>query len=264
MRLRIISISLVFCIITVASSAQENDGSRQRTILISDDTFDRINRDGEVVTVFSEKTGPTLMPAIPSRERLVREVLSTHPSIGVELLSFVSSPRKESDRTRANALRRISSASGLTCYFPDKKSNDVFFKEAYAVSSAGNPTRIPDPIVAGVIPGREDTFALFDDAILGRFVCSIEFGFEDGAHYMSMYNTDDIWMFIIPITAKHNARNVFVVFPYRGELVFYGLNCVNTTNLFGISDGLADDFHYRIRAILNWYENNLADTTEEN
>ncbi len=112
-----------------------------------------------------------LVPAISSQASIAADVSALQPTVGVEMLRLIPDLAEQMDSPEGwlkiyNDLHAVSSMRGITYYSVSRGKMEILFSKSYAITSASEPTRIPDPVFT-VIPENDILYTWQEDKSFG-------------------------------------------------------------------------------------------------
>ena len=200
---------------------------------------------------------PELLPAIPLRERILRETASLGPTIGAEvlLLHSVNSAELESGPALLklyNLLRSVSRMKGIEYYSMSWKRMRTLFLESYAVDDPIVRNRLPDPLVEE-IPPSAFLYILQKDLNFGQNLYRSEYLYEEGILALRNENLTPMRYLGMTLIPPMQSLTWLVLIPHGGDLLFYGLSCARTGRFLGLEKNAQDSFYNRLKAIYGWF-----------
>lgn len=260
-----IGLSIIVCFVLFSVYSEEN--SEPLAQLLTRKRLDILLNEGEVVRVFTDEKSPVLIPEIKAKEYIMKEVQELDPMIGVEIVLLFKTGdgfAEEQDRELVllfNILQSISTMKGIEYYSATRKRMRIFYHDAYVINSPEEKIKIDDPVVennvninGNPIPEKSDLFAYLADSSFGKYICHIEYSFDGEAFIMRMKNLTQIWYTVIPLINPSNLRSYIVIIPVGDNILFYGLSCLRTINLFGMAKNRWESLYNRIKAVYDWFQ----------
>jgi len=77
---------------------------------------------------------------------------------------------------------------------------------------------------------------------------------------MSITNVTSVKYLLIPVVSPGEIRTFIALLPAGDAVLFYGLACVKTTNLFNLAETRTASFYNRLAALYDWFCANMEDS----
>ncbi|MFQ6070096.1 MAG: DUF6675 family protein [Candidatus Aminicenantales bacterium] len=224
--------------------------------------YQRLRSCGEIASKIGRNNRLSLIPNIPEKSGIMREIGDINPSLGIEILFLYKHPELNVDEnpqrllTVYNILRSISTLKGVKYYSLSRHKRRILFVETYVIDSPQKRKKRKDPLVTD-IPSRSSVFAYHRDSSLGRYVSHIDYRYQNHVISMKMENVSSIKLFIFPVVEPHHLVNYLILFPNGDEILFYGLSCINTVSFLRLGDDKIESLYNRTKALLRWFQDSL-------
>jgi hypothetical protein len=234
-------------------------------------TLSLLINSGEVKLAFKGTEEPALFPKLDNKASVTQLVKELDPTIGLEYLLLYSPHPSSPSQTPAqsiqkpfspdllrisNALRAVSTLKGIEYYSASRQKMRTFFNEAYVIDSPASRNRLSDPQVT-VIPAREEIFIFTNDSTLDDNILSVIYTWNNEYMSMFMQNLTTVWALFIPAIQPGGFKTLLIVLPVKEGLLFYGLCCIKTVNLFGLAEKKGEASTYnRLVAFFKWFKTN--------
>ena len=203
--------------------------------------------------------GPTLTPELVDRPAIMAWLDAIPVTYGAEVLRLIRVSGGTACRWTDlyNHLRAVSTLEGIEYYSASRGYHRTLYHQSYAIASAEDRTRLPDP-VAGSVPERSTLYMLQEDSTFGSNVYQTDFRFDGAAITMQVRNLTTMWWSILPLVDPGNFRSVVSVTPTDQGLLFYAAAGIHTISIGGVRERSESSLRNRLDALERWVRAHLS------
>ena len=223
--------------------------------------LDRVVPDAEVRTqllagglqVPLTSAGPTLVPELASRARVVEWLDAIPVTYGAEVLRLIRGGAGADCRWTDlyNHLRAVSTLEGIEYYSGSRGSYRTLYRQSYAIAGPEDHTRQPDPVV-GSVPEFATLHLFQEDSTFGSNVYQGDYRFDGTAITMQVRNLTTMWWSILPLVNPGHFRSVVTVTPTDRGLLFYAAAGIHTISIGGVRERSQASLRNRLDALERW------------
>jgi hypothetical protein len=203
-----------------------------------------------------------LLPAMTGHERMAVNVSRLKPSLGVEMVRLITVSPDPLDSPAGllklyNAMHAVSTMQGIPYFSSTRGKAQVLFTQSYAVESAENLLRVPDPVFSE-IPTEDVLITFQNDSSFGKNTYQESFT-HDGDHLeVKIENLTRISVLFFTFAEPRNMLTQMALIPAGNDLLFYGLACLRTSMPIGDRRTREESLSNRLSAIADWLKTRLA------
>lgn len=241
-------------------------GAASMEDLVGPSLAQKLNQEGFVRAMETDKSAPTLMPqTVWTRELFKTFTQDLDPNIIVETLYLYKKPATanpqgwtEAERSALyNALMALSSLKGIEYFSASHNKMRVFYESSVVIDAPTTKKPLADPVVE-VPPEKKVLYAEQRDSTFGTNVYRYDFYSQPDAFALVQENLTTLSFGILPLIGKSKLRSVVMVFDTGNSMVIYGVSVMNAVLLPGFQGKILDSFSNRTNAIYQWFKTRAA------
>ena len=222
----------------------------------------RLRDEGELTNFYSGMPQLRYRPNITLWDAFEARGLNEEAAVGIEVLFLYALPegwgqRKDIELTIYNILRSISTMEGILYFSASRGEMRTFYSRSYAIDDPEQRQRIADPLITS-IPSFERIHILQEDLSFGENIYSVDYRHRNGSFAAEMVNLTTMNYAIFPIVQPRGVEVVLTIIPSKEGILFYGTSTVEVVTLLGLEERARNSFTNRIRALYNWFREQLA------
>lgn len=228
--------------------------------------------DNQVIAVQVDATlGSRLrLPPAPLAALVEGFAAESNARIAVEGLFFV--PLTAEQRARAtplevyNITRAISTLEGIEYYSASRGRYRVFYEESFVIDSPETKVRQADPLLppATSIPVRDTQYLQQRDSSFGENIYRARYLHGEEITRLEIINLTTMYYTILPLVQPERLRTLFAAVPTERGVLFYGVSLIRVGSLLGLEERVVNSFTNRLRAVGEWFDDQLSERVSAN
>ena len=235
-------------ILSASDSVIYNLSDENRTILFNS---------GEISRYFFKKDKPEYLFATSFENDLLNEITKLNVTIGVESLFFIKYSDDITLLSIYNTLLSVKTMKGIEYYSQSRKKMRTLFTESHGIVNLDNLKQLDDPVVE-TIPYVLNRFLLQTDKTFGENLYEATYRSDGNAIWVNMVNKTKMKYKFIPMLKPDKMSVNLLILPVEDGLLFYGVTAAETTSFLGLEKAKKESFYNRIKAMFNWFSDQLA------
>ena len=217
--------------------------------------------EGEISRYFYAKDQPEYLFKTIFSDELLKELSTLDISIGVESLYYLKYSNVINSKSATpisiyNTLLSIETMKGIEYYSQSRKKMRTLFTESYEIVSPDDLKPVADPVIK-TIPQVLNRYLLQTDKTFGENIYETVYKFEGSAIWVNMVNTTKMKYKFIPMVKPGKMSVNLFILPMEDGLLFYGVSAAETASFFGLEKTKKESFYNRIKAMYNWFSDQL-------
>lgn len=228
----------------------------------------QLQKEGEITRYFFESSPLQWLPREGLAIQIAAEASRIETVIGVESIHLLSLqqlrtpgivfPETGELKQRVyNVLRSVSTMKGVQYYSVTRGKIRTLFEESYAVASAEQPERIPDPVVKE-IPASSSLTVFQEDTTFGQNYSRWIYKYADDEISISITNLTPLKYSFFKMVDPEQMQIHLLVRPMEEGISFYGCAVVKSAKFLGLEKSSKESFYNRIKAIYTWFRDQLT------
>ena len=223
---------------------------------------------GELTNFYSGAPNLRYRPNIAIWDELETRLGEGEPAVGIEVLFLYSLPdgwsqRPDAELTIYNTLRSVSTMQGILYFSASRGRMRTFYRRSYAIDDPDRRRRVADPLVT-TIPDHERIYILQEDLSFGENIYSVDYRHQDGVFVAEMVNLTTMHYAIFPVVQPRGVDILLTIIPTDEGILFYGTSGVEVLTLLGLEERARASFTNRIRALYNWFREQIGPRLRNN
>ena len=223
--------------------------------------------EGEISRYFYGKDQPEYLFKTVFSDELLNELSNLDISIGVESLYFLKygeglNSNSVTPISIYNTLLSIETMKGIEYYSQSRKKMRTLFTESYEIISPDDLKPVADPVIK-TIPHILNRYLLQTDKTFGENIYETVYKFKGSAIWVNMVNTTKMKYKFIPMVKPGKMSVNLFILPMEDGLLFYGVSAAETTSFFGLERAKKESFYNRIKAMYNWFSDQLEANVQQ-
>ena len=253
----------VFAILALSGGVAAGQESALEA-LVGKDAAMELGAQGSIKRVQLKAPKQILVPRDSLGAEIKEEIDSFSPTLMVEALYVYQKKQggaagvwtPEQRLAVYNAVRSLSTLSGIEYYSASRKKMRTFYEESYAIEGPDKKERKPDPLVTDFV-SLPTAYAFQKDLTFGENVYRYDYKAGEAALSFAQTNLTGMSYGIVPILGKERLRTVVYVTDLGEALLVYAVSAAKATLLPGIEGKVRDSFSNRADAIYKWFSGHM-------
>ena len=222
---------------------------------------------GEISRYFFDEDKPEYLFKTTFSNDFLNELSNLDITIGVESLYFLKYNEKFNGAgvtplSIYNTLLSIRTMKDIEYYSQSRKKMRTLFTESYGISSMDDHKPLADPVVE-TIPSITSRYLLQTDKTFGENIYETTYRSNGDIIWVNMINKTKMkYKFIPMVKPEKMSVNLFIL-PMEDGVLFYGVSAAETTSFLGLERAKKESFYNRIKAMYNWFSDQLGLNTEQ-
>ena len=222
---------------------------------------------GEISRYFFDTENPEYLFNTTFSNDLINELSNLDITIGVESLYFLKYDEafnrdSVTPLSIYNTLLSIKTMKGIEYYSQSRKKMRTLFTESYGISNLDDQEPLADPVVE-TIPSVLNRLLLQTDKTFGENLYETIYRSDKDVIWINMTNKTKMkYKFIPMLKPEKMSVNLFVL-QIEDGLLFYGITAAETFSFLGLERAKKESFYNRMKAMYNWFSDQIAVNTQE-
>lgn len=255
---------LLFCAVLSLGGAAAFGQETSLGTLVGSEAAAELASQGTIKRVQLKAPKQILVPRDGLGMEIKGEIDSFSPTLMVEVLYIYKKKSGGADGAWTaeqrlavyNAVRSLSTLSGIEYYSASRKTMRTFYEVSYAIAGPDAKERRPDPQVTD-FASLPTAYAFQKDLTFGENIYRYDYKAGSSALSFTQTNLTGMSYGIVPILGKERLRSVVYVTDLGDSLLVYAASAAKATLLPGIEGKVRDSFSNRADAIYKWFSGHM-------